>query len=71
MPTYDMEYIKKCLWALNHSWAFPEVNSIRQQMRFAYEFRDIMQEKGQQGRADMEKLTWRKTALSVLKECFE
>ena len=64
----DMEYIRKCLWALNHSWAFPDVNDIRNKMRFAYEFRDIMQQKGLQGRADMEKLTWQSTALAIIRK---
>lgn len=63
----DMEYIRKCLWALNHSWAFPEVGDIRNKMRFAYEFREIMAEKGAKGRADMEKLTWQEAAISFLR----
>lgn len=67
----DMEYIRKCLWALNHSWAFPEVNAIRSSLRFAYEFRDVMVEKGKQGRADMEKLTWQDSAISIVKKCLE
>ena len=67
----DMEYIRKCLWALNHSWAFPDVNDIRNKMRFAYEFRDIMQQKGQQGRADMEKLTWQSSALEIIRKLLE
>lgn len=67
----DMEYIRKCLWALNHSWAFPDVNDIRNKMRFAYEFRDILKEKGEKGRVDMEKLTWQNCALNVIRRCFE
>ena len=67
----DMEYIRKCLWALNHSWAFPDVNDIRNKMRFAYEFRDIMKQKGLQGRADMEKLIWQSSALSLINKYLE
>lgn len=67
----DMEYIKKCLYALNHSWAYPSVGETRNSMRFAYEFRDIMKEKGLRGRSDMEKMTWKKTGLSIIKKLLE
>ncbi len=67
----DLEYIRKCLWAVNHSWAFPDVNDIRNKMRFAYEFRDIMKQKGEQGRADMEKLSWQASALAIVRKFLE
>ena len=67
----DMEYIRKCLWALNHSWAQPELGDVRNKLRFAYEFRDIMKAKGEKGRADMEKLTWQKVALDIVKRCLK
>lgn len=67
----DMEYIRKCLWALNHFWAFPNVENIRNKMRFAYEFRDLISDKGKQGRADMEKMTWQNSALAFLKLCYK
>lgn len=66
----DLEYIRKCLWALNHSWAHPHMNDMRQKLRFAYEMRDVMKEKGLEGRAEMEKLTWQNCALSILKRIF-
>lgn len=62
----DMEYIRKCLWALNHKWCFPDVNDIRNKMRFAYEFRDIMKKKGIRGRAKMENMTWQKVGLRMV-----
>lgn len=65
----DMEYIKKCIIALNHSWAFPGVADIRNRMRFAYEFRDIMREKGKNGRALMERYTWQNCARTIINRC--
>ena len=66
----DLEYIKKCLWALNHSWAHPHVSDMREKMRYAYEMRDDIKEKGLQGRADMEKLTWQNVALRILERIY-
>lgn len=65
----DMEYIRKSLWSLNHKWAHPNIDQLRKRMRFAFEFRDTVKQKGMAGRALMETMTWQKAALWCINEC--
>ena len=66
----DMEYIKKCLYALNHKWAHPHLDEVRDRMRFVVTCPELAKEKGKKAREDMEKLTWQKSALWVLSRIF-
>uniref|UniRef100_A0A6M3L8J2 Putative glycosyltransferase n=1 Tax=viral metagenome TaxID=1070528 RepID=A0A6M3L8J2_9ZZZZ len=66
----DLEYLRKCIISVNHSWCHPHVPDIRSKMRFAYDQRDLMKEKGLRGRADMEKYTWQASGLEILKKVF-
>lgn len=67
----DTEYIKKCLVALNHSWAYPDMKCLRSYMRYAYMNPDICKEKGRQGREDMIKKDWQAVALFIVKKIME
>lgn len=67
----DLEYLKKCVLALNHKWATPHLESLKKLMRFVYTFPEEAKKKAKVGRKEMEKLTWRKVGLWVLKHCFE
>lgn len=65
----DMEYIRKCLHALNHSWAYPSIDTLRRYMRFVYEFKDQAKEKALVGRAELESRSWQRSALWVVNRC--
>jgi len=67
----DTEYIRKCLIALNHSWAYPDMTSLKSFMRYAYEFPEACKEKGRQGRKDMEAKTHQAVALFVVRKIME
>jgi len=67
----DMEYIKKCLISLNHTWATPNVNSLRSLMRFVYSFPDLAKKKGERGVKDMKERTWDKVALWIINRVLE
>lgn len=43
-------------------WCEPDVASLQYQMRYAYEHQEEVKEKGNQGRMDMLKMNWSKTA---------
>ena len=67
----DSEYIRKCLIALNHSWAYPSLVDLKAKMRWVYENREEAKKMGETGREDMKKRTWQKSALAVLKKLQE
>ena len=67
----DTEYIRKCLVALNHKWAHPDMTALKSYMQFAYMNPDICKEKGRQGREDIEKYTWQKCGLWIVKKIIE
>ena len=67
----DTEYIRKCLVALNHSWAYPDMTSLKSFMRYAYTFPNACREKGKQVRKDMETKTTQKMALWVVRKIME
>lgn len=66
----DMEYIRKCLHALNHQWAYPSIDTMRQLMRFVYLNPEMAKEKALVGRAQMEARTWQDVALWVIARVF-
>jgi glycosyltransferase involved in cell wall biosynthesis len=47
-------------------WAEPSVESLRKQMRYAYENQDEVKEKGKAGRLDMEKMTWEVSGQEII-----
>ena len=52
-------------------WAEPDVGSLRRQMRWAYDNQELAKEMGEQGRKDMEKISWGSSAVtfkSVIEE---
>lgn len=67
----DIEYIKKCPIALNHSWAHPHIEDIQKKMRWMYKSRDEAKKKGEIGRKDMLKHSWQNTALAIIKKIQE
>jgi len=67
----DAEYIKKCLIALNHKWAYPSVEDLRTRLRWMFEHQDEAKVMGAQGRKDMEAMTWEKAALAIIKQVQE
>jgi len=64
----DMNYIEKCLWALNHRWAYPLIPSLRQAMRFVYLDREGARERAMVGCGEMEQRSWQQTALWVIRK---
>ena len=67
----DMEYIRKCLWALNHKWAEVDVKNLMELMRFVYEFKEEAEAKAYQGRKEMEEKTWQNVGLWIIKRIKE
>lgn len=67
----DHEYIKKCINAVGHSWAHPDLNRLGDIMRHVYENPEEVKQKGEQARTDMEGRTWQKSALWVLNRIHE
>ena len=62
----DHEYIKQCINALGHSWALANIAQLQYWMRFVYEFPDEAKKRGEQARADIEKLTPQNSALWII-----
>lgn len=54
----DLNYLTKCMNAVNHLWATPYVSSLKSLMRFAYEFPEEAKKKGLAGRKEMEDKSW-------------
>jgi glycosyltransferase involved in cell wall biosynthesis len=46
-------------------WAEPDINSLKKQMRHAYENPGLCKKKGQQGRKDMLKLSWNHAGIAL------
>ncbi|GGG17039.1 glycosyltransferase family 4 protein [Paenibacillus abyssi] len=46
-------------------WAEPDLSSLKRQMRYAYEHPDICRSKGQQGRMDMQKMSWNRAGMTM------
>lgn len=67
----DMEYIKKCMWALNSRWATPHVQHLREMMRWVYTFSDEAKAKALKGAEDMKKLTWENAAIWTVNRVLE
>ena len=67
----DMEYIRKCMIALNHSWATPNVGSLRNLMRFVVMLPELAKIKGLIGRKDMEKRDWQRVAIWIINRVLE
>lgn len=67
----DLNYISKCLVAVNHSWAYPDLNDLREKMRWIYENRDKAKTMGEAARRGMERRTWQKAALTIVKRVME
>lgn len=67
----DASYIQKCIVALNHSWAFPDVGDLREKMRWMYEHPDEAKEMGAAARRAMLPRTWQNTALAIVKTIME
>ena len=67
----DIDYIKRCLVAVNHSWACPSTADLREKMRWVYENQDEAEKMGAAGRKDMEERTWQKTGLAMVKKILE
>ena len=67
----DSEYIRKCLIAMNHSWAYPSLADLKSKMRWMYENREEAKKMGEAGREEMKKRTWQKAGLAVLKKLQE
>lgn len=53
------------LFTDNMAWAEPKIESLRKQMRHAYENQEEAKAKGAQGRLDMEKMTWELAGLTM------
>ena len=68
---YDLEYLKKCLWAVNSCWAQPKLLSLRATMRFILDFYELAQKKALKGAEDMKERTWQKAALWCIKRILE
>lgn len=58
-PTFDHLFVPPM------QWAEPDIASLRKQMRYAFSHFDDCRKKGQQGRADMEKMTWDIAAANI------
>lgn len=54
----------------NQMWAEPDISSLRNQMRKAYENPSLCNSKGKQGREDMLKMSWEKAGIA-LKEAID
>lgn len=67
----DMEYIKKCISALNHKWVTPHLGSLREMMRWVYEFKDEAKVKGLKGAEGMKEKTWDKVGLWIVGRIFD
>jgi len=67
----DINYIRKCPVALNHSWAFPRVDDIRKQLRWMFEHQEEGRAMGAQGRKDMLDRTWQKAAIAIIRNVLE
>jgi glycosyltransferase involved in cell wall biosynthesis len=67
----DSNYIKKCLDALNHSWAYPSIGDLRKKLRAAYESRDELKKKGERARKDMIERTWQNAGIAMIKNLLE
>lgn len=65
-PITDQNYITKCINALGHRWALPNITQLRRQMRVAFDMPEICKEKGKLARKEMEKRTWQKSALWII-----
>jgi glycosyltransferase involved in cell wall biosynthesis len=46
-------------------WAEPNLNNLKQQMRFAYKHPEVCRSKGQQGRQDMHKQSWNRAGIAM------
>ncbi len=64
----DSEYIRKCLIAMNHSWAYPSLGDLKSKMRWVYENRGEAKKMGETGRRDMQERTWQKAGLAMVKK---
>ena len=62
----DTEYIRKCLIALNHSWATPNLTSLKSIMRLVYSFPEEAKKKALIGMKEMEVKTWDNVAKWVI-----
>jgi len=67
----DMNYISKCLQALNHKWATPNMETLRRTMRFVYQFQAEAKKKADRGCEDISKYTWENTALWIVNRILE
>lgn len=64
----DINYISKCPAALNHSWAYPDMEHLREHMRFMYENHEEAKKLGVKAREDMKLRTWQKAGLAMVKK---
>lgn len=67
----DIEYIQRCPVALNHSWAHPHIDDLKEKMRWIYEFKEEAKKKGIQARKDIIGKTWQKAALAIIRKVLE
>lgn len=63
---YDLEEIKEDLMYENCCWATLKINDLRKKMRYAYEHKEEMKEKGKQALNDIQNFTWELTAQKAL-----
>jgi hypothetical protein len=65
---YKLEQVKEDLMYEEINWATPDINSLRKQMRWAFEHQDKIKEMGNQALEDSKNWTWDNSAKKIVEE---
>ena len=63
---YDLEEVKEDMMYEGIKWATPKIESIKKQMRWAFENQDKIKEMGKNAEEDSKKFTWDISAEEII-----